>query len=260
MGGDLAQTSPRRDRYTHGLIVRIAIVSDVHGNLVALQAIALSLERVSPDLIVHGGDLVAIGPRPAEVLDFIREAGWAGVIGNTDEMLFDTSRRAEQEARAPKLRAWLKILFDILAPWAFERLSLDHISWLSALPTHWRSDGITLVHAAPDDLWRAPMPDALDGELRQVYGSLGGDLAVYGHIHRPYVRHLDEFIVANSGSGGLPYDGDPRASYLLIDGLTAEVRRVEYDLEKAAGDAVAAGFPFAEWLSEVQHQARFRTP
>jgi len=239
---------------------RVAVYFDLRRQLVAVEAIGLCLEHLRPVLYVNGGDLAAFGPRAAEVLDFIREAGWAGVMGNTDEMLFDTSRRAEQEARAPRLRAWLKILFDNLAPWAFERLSLDHISWLSALPTHWRSDGITLVHAAPDDLWRAPMPDAPDGELRQVYGSLGGDLAVYGHIHRPYVRHLDEFIVANSGSGGLPYDGDPRASYLLIDGLTAEVRRVEYDLEKAASESVSAGFPFADWISEVQHQARFRTP
>jgi len=240
--------------------VRVAVVSDVHGNLVALQAISLELKRASPDLIVHGGDLAAIGPRPAEVLDFIRDAGWAGVIGNTDEMLFDTSARAEQEAGAPKLKPWLKILFDVLAPWAFERLSLDHVTWLRALPTHWQSHRMTLVHAAPDDLWRAPMPDARDAELRQVYGSLGGDLAVYGHIHRPYVRHLGDLIVANSGSGGLPYDGDPRVSYLLIDGSSAEVRRVEYDLEKAARDAVAAGFPFADWLAEVQHQARFRMP
>jgi len=240
--------------------VRVAVVSDVHGNLVALQAIALALKRASPDLIVHGGDLAAIGPRPAEVLDFIRDAGWAGVIGNTDEMLFDMSERAEKEARAPKLQAWLKILFDVLAPWAIERLSPDHVSWLRSLPTHWQTDRMTLVHAAPDDLWRAPMPDAPDAELRQVYGSLGRDLAVYGHIHRPYVRYLGNLIVANSGSGGLPYDGDPRASYLLIDGSSAEVRHVEYDLERAARDAVAAGFPFADWLAEVQHQARFRPP
>ena len=116
------------------------------------------------------------------------------------------------------------------------------------------------MHAAPDDLWRAPMPDATDQELKRVYGGLGAKLAVYGHIHRPYVRRVGDLTVANAGSVGLPYDGDPRASYLLIDDLVPNVRRVEYDLDKAAADAVATGFPLAEWLSDVHRRAQFRYP
>jgi putative phosphoesterase len=76
--------------------MRIAVVSDLHGNLAALEAVAEDLERERVDLVVHGGDLVTTGPRPAEVLDRVRELGWAGVVGNTDEMLWDASARAEQ--------------------------------------------------------------------------------------------------------------------------------------------------------------------
>src|SRR5579875_2738418 len=68
--------------------MKIAIVSDIHGNLTALEAVIADIERIQPDLVVHGGDLAASGPRPAECLDRIRELGWPGVLGNTDEMLW----------------------------------------------------------------------------------------------------------------------------------------------------------------------------
>lgn len=82
----------------------MAIISDIHGNLPALNAVATDVERQRPDLVLHGGDLALIGSRPAEVIDLIREKEWGGVIGNADQMLFDASCRAEQERRAPKLR------------------------------------------------------------------------------------------------------------------------------------------------------------
>jgi len=240
--------------------VRLAVVSDIHGNLRALESVARDLKRQSPDAVVHGGDLAVIGPRPSEVLDFVRAAGWQGVLGNTDQILFDASGRAELEARSPGIQKWLQTLFDVLAPWASDQLSPDQVSWLKRLPAEWRGNGVVLVHAAPNDLWRAPLPDATDQELLSVYGGLGARLAVYGHIHRPYVRGVDELVVANSGSVGLPYDGDPRAAYLLIDELVPAVRRVEYDLDKAASDGLACGFPLGSWLAEVLRQARFRTP
>jgi putative phosphoesterase len=240
--------------------VRLAVVSDIHGNLRALESVARDLKRQSPDAVVHGGDLAVIGPRPREVLDFVRAAGWQGVLGNTDQMLFDASGRAELEARSPGIHKWLQTLFDDLAPWAGDQLSPDQVGWLKRLPTEWRGDGVVLVHAAPNDLWRAPLPDAPDQELLRVYGGLGAGLAVYGHIHRPYVRRVGALVVANAGSVGLPYDGDPRASYLLIDELVPAVRRLEYDLDQAASDGLACGFPLGSWLAEVLRQARFRTP
>src|ERR1700737_21742 len=82
---------------------RLAIVSDIHGNLVALEAVIADLDAHAPDLIVQGGDLAVIGPRPSEVIDRIRDLGWPGVLGNTDEILFDPSGRAGQKRGAPKL-------------------------------------------------------------------------------------------------------------------------------------------------------------
>jgi len=91
---------------------RVAVVSDIHGNLTALEAVVADLRRRGADIVVHGGDLALMGPRPAEVVDRIRELGWSGVVGNTDELLWRPGEHARQLARAPALAALLALLFD----------------------------------------------------------------------------------------------------------------------------------------------------
>lgn len=240
--------------------MRIAVVSDVHGHLVALEAVIADLDGQGPDVIVQGGDLAVIGPRPAEVVDLVRELGWPGVQGNTDEMLWNPDVRDVQERRAPKIRDWLGVLFDRLAPWAHERLGAERVAWLRRLPEEWRHEDVLVTHASPGDLWRAPMPDAVDHELAAAYAGRQAGLVVYGHIHRPYVRPLPGLTVANSGSVGLPYDGDWRPSYLLIEDGVPSVRRVEYDVERGIRDMVDSGFPMAGWLAENQRRGRFSRP
>lgn len=83
---------------------------------------------------------------------------------------------------------------------------------------------------------------------------------VYGHIHRPFVRQLEAFTVANSGSVGLTWDGDPRASYLMIDGTRAQVRRVEYDVERDAFDLHGIRYPHASWLAEMRRLGSYLPP
>jgi diadenosine tetraphosphatase ApaH/serine/threonine PP2A family protein phosphatase len=187
-------------------------------------------------------------------------ATWAGVVGNTDELLWDASARADQERKAPRIAGWLHQLFETLAPWARERLGQERIDWLRRLPREWRSERLLVVHASPRDLWRAPLPDTSDTDLRSVFGGQGADLVVYGHIHRPYLRNLAGLRVANSGSVGLPYDGDWRASYLLIEDGRVAVRRVAYDLQRELADIRSAGFPSGDWLAESQRQGRFVKP
>jgi putative phosphoesterase len=240
--------------------VRLAVVSDIHGNLAALEAIIADLEVVAPDQVVQMGDVAAIGPRPAEVVDRLRELEWPGVVGNTDEILWDDSMRAEQQRRAPKLQNWLRVLFEVLAPWAQDRLGEDRLGWLRVLPREWRQDDVLAVHASPADLWRAPMPDANDDELRAAFGDQGARLIVYGHIHRPFVRQLPDLTIANSGSVGLPYDGDWRPSYLLVDDGIPEVRRLKYDVEREVYDLATTGFPLKAWLEAVQRTGRFSQP
>lgn len=237
-------------------MMRIAVVSDIHGSIRALEAVVADLDRRRPDLVVHGGDLGVNGPRPAEVIDLIRELGWPGVLGNTDEMLWAPERLAEQEARAPKLRGLLHVLFEHTAPATADMLGEERVAWLKKLPTEWRHEEMVLLHASPGDLWRAPMPDADDETIAEVYGGLRARTIVYGHIHRPFVRNSG----LTSGSIGLPYDGDWRPSYLLIDEGGVSVERVEYDLEGEVADLLASGYPYASWLAEMRTAGTFRPP
>jgi putative phosphoesterase len=240
--------------------MRIALISDVHGNLTALEAVVTDLRRHAPDLVLHGGDLALMGSRPAEVIDRIRELGWPGVVGNTDQLLWRGDEHGRQLERAPTLAALLALLFDAYAPYTRERLGDERLAWLRALPFEHRTGELSVVHAQPDDLWRAPMPDAADHELRETYAALRASRVGYGHIHRPFVRALGDVTIANAGSVGMPWDGDPRASYLLIDEGVTQVLRVEYDVETEARALHAAGHPDAERLADMRRQGQFVTP
>jgi putative phosphoesterase len=219
--------------------MKVAIVSDVHGNLVALEAVLADLERVRPDLVVHGGDLAFNGPRPAECVDRIRELGWPGVMGNMDRAL-------ETHPHEPRVG------------WAAERIGSERKAWLQALPMEWRDENdVALVHAVPGDLWRGIQPDTDDAELRAIYGPLGARIAVYCHVHRPYVRPIGDLTVANTGSVGLPMDGITRASYLLIEDGRPEVRRVDHDVERSVADVLASDMPEAELVASLYRNAKW---
>ena len=164
--------------------MRIAIVSDIHGNLTALEAVLADLRGTSPDLVLHGGDLADGGASPAEVVDRIRELGWQGVAGNTDEMLFRPESLEEFARQSPKLQPLFAAIEEMAAR-TREVLGEARIAWLRSLPLRQMHGAMALVHASPESLWRAPGPEAGDAELEAVYGSLGQAVSVYVHIHRP---------------------------------------------------------------------------
>ena len=239
--------------------MRLAIVSDIHGNLTAFEAVLADLKATAPDLILHGGDLAEGGPHPCEIVDRIRELGWPGVVGNTDEMLFRPESLTEFAAKAPKLAPMLAAIEEMGAA-AKEALGAARLEWLSRLPQSLVHAPVALVHASPGNLWRAPLPDAPDAELAATYSSLGQPVAVHGHIHQPYVRRVGQMTVANGGSVSLSYDGDTRASYLLADGTTASIRRVEYDVEKEIRACFDSGMPHADWVARILRSGRPQPP
>src|SRR5438876_7999194 len=152
--------------------MRVAVLSDIHGSLTALEAVVADLKTIGADLVVHGGDLVANGARPAQVVDIIREFGWPGVCGNTDEMLWRPELLAELELKAPAKQGLRRVLFNDIAPATRELLGDNRVTWLRRLPMQWASHGIAVVHASPDDLWRAPLAHASDDDLLTVYGPI----------------------------------------------------------------------------------------
>ncbi len=239
--------------------MRVAIVSDIHGNRRAFEAVLADLRQVAPDLVLHGGDLASGGTRPAEIIDQVRSLGWAGVRGNTDEMLWAPASLAEYAAANPKIAAILAMVRATIAP-TLASIGEERLRWLEGLPSLYSQPSFSLVHASPNDLWRAPMPNASDEELRSTYASLRAPIVVYGHIHRPYVRRLQGMSVANTGSVSQSYDGDTRASYLVIDGESITIRRIEYDVESEAKELLRSGLPHADWLARILLAGKYCPP
>jgi predicted phosphodiesterase len=239
--------------------MRIAIVSDIHGNRTAFEAVLEDLRQVAPDLILHGGDLATSGASPSEIVDGIRDLGWQGVAGNVDEMLWAPESLTEFASHAPQLQPMWDAIREIAAA-TREALGEERLAWLRGLPRIQLRGSMALVHASPLSLWRAPAPEASDAELESVYGPLGRPIAVYAHIHRPYIRNVSGMIVANTGSVSLSYDGDRRAAYLLLDGSTPTIRRVEYDLDKELRILSGCGLPHAEWIARMLDSASAQMP
>lgn len=136
--------------------MRIAVLLDVHGNLRALEAVTDDLRRQAPDLVVHGGDLALNGPRPAEVVDHIRELGWPGARGNADQLLWaglDPVPAAERE----HARALRQATLRLLGP--------DRVQWLRQLPRLWRHEDLVVMHASPTTVEEAPPSRRPTGSL-----------------------------------------------------------------------------------------------
>ncbi len=241
--------------------MRIAIISDVHGNLTALDAVLADLRRQKPDIIFHGGDLPYGGCNPTEVIDCIQQEGWQGVLGNTDEILWTDAARPALEAAAPKLKPLFRVLFEIAAPVTRKQIGGKRLQWLQQLPVELRHENLVLTHAGPGNIWRAPMDTADDAELENTYKTLNTAIMVYCHIHRPFIRKIaGGMTVCNCGSVGSPYDGDPRSSYLLIDNGKPAIRRVEYDVEKEVGRLMASDYPLKEWIAELRRRGSYVPP
>jgi predicted phosphodiesterase len=239
--------------------MRVAILSDIHGNRTAFAAVLTDLRQTAPDLILHGGDLPHGGPGAAEIVDQIRNLGWQGVVGNTDEMLFRPEALEEfaSQSSAPP-SVWAAIREMAVA--TREALGEERLAWLRGLPPVQIRSPVALVHASPESCWRAPEPEATDAELESVYSPLGQPIAVYGHIHRSYIRSLSGMVVANAGSVSLSCDGDRRAAYLLLDESQPVIRRVQYDVDKEMKALAGSGLPHSDWIARTLISARPQMP
>jgi Icc-related predicted phosphoesterase len=134
--------------------MRMAIVSDIHGNRTAFEAVLADLKQTSPDVILHGGALADSGASPTEIVDRIRELGWEGVVGNTDEMLFAPESLQEFAKQSPGLRSVVAVVEEIAAA-TRESLGDARLAWLRELPRVQTHGPMTLVHASPESLWHA---------------------------------------------------------------------------------------------------------
>jgi len=246
--------------------MRIAVVTDVHGNLTALEAVVADLRTVGADLVVHGGDLICGGPRSAEVIDRVRELQWPGVYGNVEEMCW-APHLVSETLQAPALHRIRDLVLSHTIPRTLEEIGDERLAWLKRLPLRWTNGDVAVVHAGPDDPWRFTPPTATDDDLERVYGVLEAQVVVFGHIHVPFVRRLSRsgvasaqaaaLTIANAGAVGQSFDGDTRASYAVVDGQDVEIRRVAYDRDQEIRLLRSSDDPFASSTIETLRTGRY---
>ena len=173
-------------------------------------------------------------------------------MGNTDQMLVTPASLEEFAGASPAPPAIWDAIREIAIA-ARETLGDARLGWIAKLPMVLQNENIALVHASPQSCWRAPAEHASDADLERAYGSLGKSIVVFGHVHRPSIRTIagQPKLLVNTGSVGLSYDGDPRASYLILDDGVPTVRRIAYDLDRELRALAVCGRPGAEWTSRM---------
>ena len=227
-------------------MTRIALFSDVHGVRQALDAVRAAVAAAAPDLVAIAGDQAFNGGDPAAVVDGIRELEAAGALvvqGNSDIAVADF----DFGAAFPWLGDGVPESYKAAAAWANEALGPERVDWLRRLPAERRiraADGtlVLVTHASPGSQ-TAGFDLGLDESVfLDRLGRTDARVICCGHTHVPEVRDFGWKLIVNGGSAGYVFDGDPTASWALIDvvdgTVTAEVKRAPFDA-LAAADAVA---------------------
>lgn len=235
----------------------LALLSDIHGNLPALEAVLDDVRGRAVDGVYHLGDLVGYGPWPVEVVRRLRREGIPGVAGNYDSTVATGYEHCGCRYEDPAQEA----LSHASYRWTREHVDSDAARWLGRLPFridlrpgggHRRGPRVILVHGTPTLntlYWDEDRPADFGRQMVAKAGARPGDVLAFGHTHRPWRRALDGVHLVNAGSVGRPKDGDPRACYVLValDGDRVEVEhvRVAYDVERIAAAIRASDLPDA---------------
>jgi putative phosphoesterase len=218
-------------------MMRLAIFSDVHGNLPALDAVLAHIRDAHVDAVYCLGDLVGYGPFPNEVTERIRDTGIPTVMGNYDDGVgFDRDqcgcayREADEQRLGDESFRWTK-RHTTLANKEFLRQLLPQIR------TEIAGRRLLLVHGSPRRINEYLFEDRPASSFQRLAASSKADVIVFGHTHKPFTKHVDNVWFVNVGSVGKPKDGDWRACYAVLD-LTAPTpasfMRVVYDVASVA--------------------------
>jgi predicted phosphodiesterase len=236
--------------------MRIAIISDIHGNLIALQAVLQDLEKQPPvDQLIVAGDLCLNGPCPREAIERVQALGCPVIQGNTDlEIVTQAPQRGEKKRTT--------------VGWTREQIGADGIAYLAALPfshhiANPQGSDLLIVHANPLNLEDAIFPNSSDAALHLLLGELDDNVGAlaFGHLHIAYTRRWRHLLLVDVGSCGLPRDEDHRAAYAILDwqdnDWQAEIRRVPYDVQEVVKQLKSCGIPNAEKRIKVLLEARY---
>jgi predicted phosphodiesterase len=243
--------------------MRIALISDIHANLPALEAVLADIDTKSVDAVYHLGDLVGYAPWPNEVVAVLRARGIQGIAGNYDSTVATDYAHCGCRYEDPVQEAQAHESYT----WTCAAVTPETKAFLGTLPFrmdirprggHAAGPTLTLVHGAPTLntlYWTADRTDEFCTKMAEKIGASVGDVIAFGHTHKPWTRVVGGVTFVNTGSVGRPKDMDPRAGYVVLDlaGDMAQVSlaRVPYDVARAASAVRASTLP-ADFVSYLE--------
>ncbi len=219
----------------------IALLYDVHGNLLALNAVLEDAEAAGADSYLLGGDYAAFGPWPRETAELLKGLpAVARIRGNVERWL-----REE-----PEVPTGAQELVTAALSAARDSLGPDLVTWLYELPERAELDGILVCHGSPLSDIESFAPEPQPDEERMLAGETERTI-LFGHSHRQFERSGPSgTLLVNPGSVGAPLDGDPRAAWALYQDGEISFRRTEYDVERAAAQMRSYG----DWAALIVHR------
>lgn len=243
--------------------MRYALISDIHANLPALEAVLDDVAaRADVNAVYHLGDLVGYAPWPDEVVDLLERSGIGGVAGNYDSTTATEYKHCGCKYEDPRQEELSHLSYE----WTRHHCSARTKSLLGGLPFrmdlrpnggHLPGPTVMLVHGAPTLntlYWTEDRPDSFCSKMASMAGARPGDVICFGHTHRPWHREVEGIHFVNTGSVGRPKDGDWRAGYVLLDigegDPNVDFVRVEYDLDRAIAGIRQSDLPddFGDYL------------
>jgi putative phosphoesterase len=225
----------------------VAVITDIHGNLPALQAALARIEELDIQRIFCGGDLVGYGPRPDEVCALIAEREIPTIYGNYDYAI----ARDEEDCGCAYVTPHDRELGERSVRWTLAHTSTDSKDFMRGLPfdLHFAVGNVEahLVHGSP----RKVNEYLFDDKPARLYERLAAaerdPVLVFGHTHKPWVHEYGGVLFVNCGSVGKPKDSDPRVAFAVLtsagESVDARIERVAYDAEAVAAEVRRAGLP-----------------
>jgi putative phosphoesterase len=234
--------------------MRVALFSDIHANLPALEAVLDHIRARSFDAVYCLGDLVGYAPFPNEVIERVKNERIPTIMGNYDDGVgFERDdcgcayREADEKRRGDRSLAWTKA-----------HVTADNKAFLRSLHAEIRFDAnetrVLLVHGSPRRINEYLFEDRPVSSFQRLAAAANADIIAFGHTHKPYTKIVDGVLFLNAGSVGKPKDGDWRACYAVLDtkAASAEFVRLEYDLARVTSAIRASELP-PEFATDLEH-------
>jgi putative phosphoesterase len=226
---------------------RVAVITDIHANLPALEAALERIEQLGIERVLCGGDLVGYGPHPNEVCALIQERGIPTIYGNYDHAI----ARDLEDCGCAYITPHDRELGQQSVEWTLAHTDQRSKDFMRGLPFDLRfavgERAVHLVHGSPRKVNEYLFEDKPARLYERLAAAEEADVLVFGHTHKPWVHEYGGVLFVNCGSVGKPKDGDPRGAFAVLesdgDPVRVTIERVEYDAEAVAEEARRSGLP-----------------